>query len=183
MHGQSQDQGSDANVGSRTEPAFSQLRSPLPSSKLAGSDQKINAPKNQRPGVKPEVPEVGSTLLAVYETAGEYSAGILLVEAAESKARGCDTCNRGAEYCDSAALIWLGRVAELKLEHDHQPGEALKWAETIDLSSDNILFSEVLDCTLKSEHVPVCRSLLSRLQRITRMLEMSRGSDLTLNWR
>ncbi len=127
-------------------------------------------------------------LLAVYETAKEYRAGILLVEAAveiEASERGtcdrgtCDrgTCDRDTGDSDSRAGNWLGRVAELQLEHDYQPGEALQWAEAIELASDKILYSEALVYKLKSEHVAACRSLVSRLQSIAQMLEMSRGGD------
>ena len=84
-------------------------------------------------------------LLAVYETAKEYRAGILLVEAAveiEASERGtCErgTCDPDTGDSDSRAGNWLGRVAELQLEHDHQPGEALQWAEAIELASDKLL--------------------------------------------
>ncbi len=198
MYGQSRDQGSDASTGSRTEPAFFQSPSPVSGSNRSGNRQQTKPAPNRRPGMKPGIPEVGTMLLAVYETAKEYRAGILLVEAAveiEASERGtcergtCErgTCERGTcerGTCDpdtgdsdSRAGNWLGRVAELQLEHDHQPGEALQWAEAIELASDKLLYSEVLVYKLKSEHVAACRSLVSRLQSIAQMLEMSRGGD------
>ena len=193
MYGQSRDQGSDASTGSRTEPAFFQSPPPVSGSNRSGNRQQTKPAPNRRPGLKPEIPEVGTMLLAVYETAKEYRAGILLVEAAveiEASERGtcdrgtcdrgtCDrgTCDRGTGDSDSRAGNWLGRVAELQLEHDHQPGEALQWAQAIELASDKILYSEALVYKLKSEHVAACRSLVSRLQSIAQMLEMSRGGD------
>ena len=183
MYGQSRDQGSDASTGSRTEPAFFQSPSPVPGSNRSGNRQQTKPAPNRRPGLKPEIPEVGTMLLAVYETAKEYRAGILLVEAAveiEASERGtCDrgTCDRDTGDSDSRAGNWLGRVAELQLEHDYQPGEALQWAEAIELASDKILYSEALVYKLKGEHVAACRSLVSRLQSIAQMLEMSRGGD------
>jgi hypothetical protein len=173
MYGQSWDQGSDASTGSRTEPAFFQSPSPVSGSNRSGNRQQTKSAPNRRPGMKPEIPEVGTMLLAVYETAKEYRAGILLVEAAvEIEASDPDTGDS-----DSRAGNWLGRVAELQLEHDHQPGEALQWAQATELASDKILYSEVLVYKLKSEHVAACRSLVSRLQSIAQMLEMSRGGD------
>ena len=193
MYGQSRDQGSDASTGSRTEPAFFQSTPPVSGSNRSGNRQQTKPAPNRRPGLKPEIPEVGTMLLAVYETAKEYRAGILLVEAAvEIEASELGTCDRGTcdrdtcdrDTCDrdtgdsdSRAGNWLGRVAELQLEHDHQPGEALQWAEAIELASDKILYSEALVYKLKSEHVAACRSLVSRLQSIAQMLEMSRGGD------
>jgi len=177
MYGQSRDQGCDASIGSPTEPAFFPTPAPVPSSNRSGSGQ-INKPAAHRAsGMKSEVPEVGSMLLAVYETAEEYRAGILLVEAAEVRARDCGDCSRGTQDSASRVGNWLGRVAELQLEKDHQPGEALQWSEAIDLSSDKILYSEALIYKLKGEHVAACRSSVSRLRSITRMLEMSRGGD------
>lgn len=183
MYGQSRDQGSDASTGSRTEPAFFQSPSPVPGSNRSGNRQQTKPAPNRRPGLKPEIPEVGTMLLAVYETAKEYRAGILLVEAAveiEASERGtCDrgTCDRDTGDSDSRAGNWLGRVAELQLDNDHRPGEALQWAEAIELSSDKILYSEILICKLKSEHVAACRGLVSRLRSIAWMLDMSRGRD------
>ena len=178
MYGQSRDQGSDASTGSRTEPAFFQSPSPVPGSNRSGNRQQTKPAPNRRPGLKPEIPEVGTMLLAVYETAKEYRAGILLVEAAvEIEASDPDTCDPDTGDSDSRAGNWLGRVAELQLEHDYQPGEALQWAEAIELASDKILYSEVLVYKLKSEQVAACRSLVSRLQSIAQMLEMSRGGD------
>ena len=183
MYGQSRDQGSDASTGSRTEPAFFQSPSPVSGSNRSVNRQQTKPAPNRSPGMKPEIPEVGTMLLAVYETAKEYRAGILLVEAAveiEASERGtCErgTCDPDTGDSDSRAGNWLGRVAELQLEHDHQPGEALQWAQAIELASDKLLYSEVLVYKLKSEHVAACRSLVSRLQSIAQMLEMSRGGD------
>ena len=203
MYGQSREHGSDASTGSRSEPAFFKSPPLAQGSNGSGTGQKHKPSPHRRLEVEPEVPEVGNMLLAVYETAEEYRAGILLVEsAAEIEASDGGSCghgrcergrcergrcergrcergrcerSRGAQ--DSRTGSWLGRVAELQLETDHQPGQRLQWAEAIELSSDKLLYSEVLVCTLKSEHVAACRSLVSRLRRITHMLDMSRDSD------
>ncbi|MAI70542.1 MAG: hypothetical protein CMM01_06490 [Rhodopirellula sp.] len=178
MYGQSRDQGSDANNGSQTEPAFFQSPPPRPKSNRSQTGHKTKSAAPQRPGMKVEVPEVGTLLLAVYETKEEYRAGIVLVESAvEIAASDCGTCNCVNEDGGSRAGHWLGRVAELQLDNDHRPGEALQWAEAIELSSDKILYSEILICKLKSEHVAACRGLVSRLRSIAWMLDMSRGRD------
>ena len=183
MYGQPWGQGSNASTGSRTVPAFFQSPSLAPVRNGSGDKQK-NKPLPYRLGMEPEIPKVENMLLAVYETADEYRAGILLVESVvqieASEPGTCEpgTCEPGtcASHAggESRTGSWLGRVAELHLETEHQPGQRLQWAEAIELSSENLLYAEVLVCKLKSEHVAACRSLVSRLRSIARMLEMSR---------
>ncbi len=175
MYGQSRDQGSDSSNRSRTEPAFFQSPLPVSGSNQPGPGKKNKPVSYRRLGLKPEV---GNMLLAVYEAAEEYRAGILLVESVvEITASDCSTCKHGTADSDSRTGNWVGRVAELQLENVHQPGEGLQWAEAFELSSDEILYSEVLVYKLKSEQVAACRSLVSRLRSIAWMLEMSRGVD------
>ncbi|MAI31644.1 MAG: hypothetical protein L7W43_02055 [Rubripirellula sp.] len=175
MYGQSRDQGSDASIGSQTEPAFFQSSPLVSTSNHADPGKGKHTAARRGTMMKSEVPAVGTMLMAVYETAEEYRAGILMVEAAvEIEASDCCTFNVRAEGVESSAGNWSGRVAELQFENEHQPGEALQWAEAIELSSDKVLYSEVLVYKLKSEHVAACRSLVSRLRSIARMLEMSR---------
>ena len=186
MYGQPRDQGSNPSPGSRTEPVFFQSPSPASVGNGSGNRQKNKPPSCRRVGMEPEIPEVGTLLLAVYETAEECRAGILLVKSAvEIEATDGGTGahstyeHRTYEYglgADSRTGSWLGRISELQLDTDYQAGQRLQWAEAIELSSDQLLYSEVLVCKLKSEHVAACRSLISRLQSIARMLEMSRGS-------
>ena len=173
MYGQPWGQGSNASTGSRTVPAFFQSPSLAPVRNGSGDKQK-NKPLPYRLGMEPEIPKVEDMLLAVYETADEYRAGILLVESVvqiEASEPGTCASHAGGE---SRTGSWLGRVAELHLETEHQPGQRLQWAEAIELSSEKLLYAEVLVCKLKSEHVAACRSLVSRLRSIARMLEMSR---------
>ncbi len=60
MYGQSRDQGSDASTGSRTEPAFFQSPPPVSGSNRSGNRQQTKPAPNRRPGLKPEIPEVGN---------------------------------------------------------------------------------------------------------------------------
>jgi hypothetical protein len=178
MYGQSRDQGSDASTGARSEPAFYPSTPPVHGSESFSTDKKMKSVARGESSITREVPQVGSLLLAVYETEQEYRAGILLVgEVAEIAAGRCGVCSSESGKVVHRTKDWSGRVAELQLENDHSPGQALQWDEKIDLSSDKILYSEVLTCKLKSEHVVACRSLVSRLKMIAKMLEMSRGED------
>ena len=178
MYGKSWDQGSDASTESQTEPAFCPSPHPVNRGSRSRVSKKGNPIAKRGSSKEQQVPEAGAMLLAVYETDEEYRAGILLVEAVlETAASDCDTGNRGAKGSGSPPRKWLGRVVELQLDHEHQPGEALQWGEAIELSSDKILYLQVLACQLKSDHVAACHRVVSRLRSIARMLDMSRGGD------
>lgn len=177
MHGQSRDQGSDASSGSRTEPAFFQTP-PRARGRKRPSKSKESQPVLGGEAIrKPGIPPVGAMLLAVYETDREYRAGILLVESVkEISASGHGSSkNACVDRVTEQPKSWLGKVAELQFEKKHQPGEPLQWGDAIDLASDRILYSEVLVCELKSDHLAACNRLLTRLRNIAQMLEMSRG--------
>jgi len=125
-------------------------------------------------------PAVGSMVLAVYEIEEEFRAGILLiheVKLAEAsliqprpQAGLSSEARKGNEF-------WLLKVAELRLESEHLPGQALQWKPKIELSSEKMLYTEVLTGKLKSEHVPACQKVLSRLHAVAKMLELSRDRE------
>jgi len=176
MYAQSRDQGSDASTGSRSGPDFFPSPPPVQGSESFSTEKKMKSVACGKSGLMREVPRVGSLLLAVYETEQEYRAGILLVdEVTEITASHRGGCSSDSGKVGRRTKDWSGRIAELQLENDHLSGQALQWGEKTDLSSDKILYSEVLTSKLKSEHVVACRSLLSRLKMIAKMLEMSRG--------
>jgi hypothetical protein len=177
MYGQSRDQGSDASTGSRSGSAFFQSTTAHRSESFR-AEKRMKSVARRTPDRTREVPEVGALLLAVYETAEEYRAGILLVdEVAEKSANHSNTHSSDSGKEQHRMREWSGRVAELQLDNDHRPGQALQWEEKIHLSSEKILYAQVLTCKLKSEHVVACRSLISRLRMIAKMMEMSRGDD------
>ena len=179
MYGQLRDQESDSINGSRSGPAF--FQSPPPSKnknqRSSQHEKKIGPAASSGAAVAREVPIVGSTLLAVYETEHEFRAGILLVDevtvAEESAIHPSSQCDPFPDTVQESSP-WLLKVAELRLESEHLPGQALQWKPGIELSSDQLLFTEVLTCKLKSEHVSACRQGLSRLHAVAKMLELSR---------
>lgn len=182
MYGQSRDHESDSITGSRSGPAF--FQSPSPSKKKnqrSSEHEKEHGPTaSSGAAVNRQVPIVGSTLLAVYEREHEFRAGILLVdevtlpeESAIHRSAQCDPASDAVQE----ASPWLLKVAELRLESEHLTGQALQWKPGIELSSDQLLFTEVLTCKLKSEHVAACRQGLSRLHAVAKMLELSRDGE------
>lgn len=162
MYGQTKNQGGDATSGQGTrssqyQPSAAgnrQISSPVEPAEVQRCDQEWNSVT--------DVPNAGDILLAIYQLPDQWQAGILRIdEVAENSDR------------DS----WRGMVAALELADDHRDCNALNWLENFALSSDQVLYSEVLNCGLTAKQIPTYRKAISRLQMTARMLDLSHNRE------
>ena len=87
-------------------------------------------------------------MLAVYQSQGQWQAGVLRIDEV-------------AQYSNRES--WCGIVAALELADDHRDCNALRCQDKFELSSTQVLYSEMLTHELTVEQIRVYQKAVNRL--------------------